>query len=73
MKKLNYIAMTASHNPQSTLDMQYAQDVMDAIKRLSLSELHTLRLSGISMDAPRFFGIINVAINRFAALKDKSL
>ena len=71
VNKLPRVTTPVNCHPQSAIDMQYAQDVMDAIKRLSMSELHSLRVSGHSMNAFKFFAIINVAMNRFAALVDE--
>ena len=69
--KLRRATNTANYHPQSVIDMQYAQDVVDAIKRLSMSEMHALQVSGHSMNACNFFNIINVAMNRFAALDEQ--
>lgn len=65
--KLPRVSSTANHHPMQVIDMQYAQDVVEAIKLMSMAELHTLRISANGMDAVRFFNTINMAVNRMNA------
>ena len=65
--KLPRVSSTANHHPMQVIDMQEAQDIIEAIQNMSLAELHALRISRNSMDDKQFFRIINVAVNRMNA------
>lgn len=67
--KLPRVSNTTNHHPMQVIDMQYAQDVVEAIRNMSMAELHALRVSANGMDADRFFKIINVSVNRMNALE----
>ena len=65
--KLPRFSSTANHHPIQVIDMQYAQDVVEAIQNMSMAELHTLRISANGMDAMKFFKTINLAVNKMNA------
>ena len=65
--KLPRVSSTANHHPMQVIDMQYAQDVVEAIQGMSMAELHALRVSGCGMNAVRFFYLVNMAVNRMNA------
>lgn len=65
--KLPRVSSTANHHPVQVIDMQNAQDVVEAIQNMSMVELHALRVSRNAMDEKRFFKIINEAVNKMNA------